>query len=72
MQDSGCIARTAVAGRAAAVPSLRVEWIELAHDREQAVQVVDVGGFVTLMTAIVVLCTGLLSALLAAALMLVS
>jgi hypothetical protein len=72
MRDQACTARIRVTGYLAALPRLHVKWLESAHGETYKIQVSDVGGLGALVTAIVVLCTCVLSAVLSAVLMLVS
>lgn len=71
MRDQACTAEIHASGCLATLPRLHVEWSESARGQTE-IQVYDVGGFGTLMAAIVVLCTCVLLAVLSAALMLVS
>jgi hypothetical protein len=76
MRDQACTAQICATGYLATLPRLHVEWSESAHGQTDEIQVSDVGGdvggFGALVTAIVVLCTCVLLAVLSAALMLVS
>ena len=72
MRDQVCTARIPAIGYLATLPRRHVEWKETAHGHTDAIQVSDVGGFGVLVTALVVLCTCVLSAVLAAVFMLVS
>jgi hypothetical protein len=65
-------AKNRVTGYIAALPRLHVEWPKAAHRRAAKSQVSDVGGAGALMTAIVVLCTCILLAVLIAVFMFVS
>jgi hypothetical protein len=72
MRDQACTARIRAIGSLATSTRLHVEWKESAHGHRDETQVSDVGGFGTLVTAIVVLCMCVLSAVLSAVFMLVS
>jgi len=72
MGHHSCTLRSPDAGRLTTEPTLRVEWLESAHDHETGIQLFNVGGFGTLLIAIGVLCAGVLSEVLAAAMMMAS
>jgi hypothetical protein len=72
MRDQACTARIPAIGELATMTRLHIEWQESAHGQTDEIQVPDVGGFGALVTAIVVLCTCVLSAVLSAVFMLVS
>lgn len=72
MRDQARTARIPAIGCLATLTRLHVEWSESAHGQTDEIHVSDVGGLGALVTAIVVLCTCVLSAVLSAVLMLVS
>jgi hypothetical protein len=72
MHDQACTVRIPAIGYLATMMSPHVEWKESAHGQTDEIQVPDVAGLAALVTAIVVLCTCVLSAVLSAVLMLVS
>jgi hypothetical protein len=72
MLDQARTARIPAIDCLATLPRPHVEWSESAHRQTDEIHVSDVGGLGALVTAIVVLCTCVLSAVLSAVLMLVS
>jgi hypothetical protein len=72
MLDQACTARIPAIDYLATLPRLHVEWSESAQGQTDEIHVSDVGGLGALVTAIVVLCTCVLSVVLSAVLMLVS
>ncbi len=72
MGHHSCTLRSTDAARLTTVPTLRVEWLESAHDHEAGIQLFNVGGFGALVIAIAMLCAAVLSAVLAAAMMMAS
>ena len=72
MLDQARTARIPAIDCLVTLPRPHVEWSESAQGQTVKSQVPEVGGFGALLTAIVVLCTCVLSAVLSAVLMLVS
>jgi hypothetical protein len=72
MRDQTCTVRIPATDFLAFLTRLYFEWPESAHPQEADIRAPDVGGFGALVTAIVVLCTCVLSAVLSAVFMLVS
>jgi hypothetical protein len=72
MRDQACTARIHAIVCFATLPRLHVEWSESAHGQTDEIHVSDVGGLGALVTAIVVLCTCVLSVVLSAVFMLVA
>jgi hypothetical protein len=72
MRDQACTVRIPATDFLAILTRLHVEWPESAHAQRAAIQGLNVGGIGALVTAIVVLCMCVLSALLSAVRMLMS
>jgi hypothetical protein len=72
MRDQACTVRIPATDCLAILTRLHFEWPESAHPKKAEIRAPDVGGFGALVTAIVVLCTCVLLAVLSAASMLVS
>jgi hypothetical protein len=72
MRNQACTVRIPATDFLAILTRLHFEWPESVHAQKAEIRVSDVGDFGALVTAIVVLCTCVLSAVLSAVLMLVS
>jgi hypothetical protein len=72
MCGQACITRISATGEIAIMTRPHMEWQESAHIQADEIQVPDVVALGALVTAIIVLCTSVLSAVLTAGFMLVS